>query len=78
MPTISKQEMIDKVISQFVFKTLPTISGDPEYESFNETIQALYANAAKFLTTLNSGKHGHVFLITKEALYFKLKMGTPW
>ena len=31
--TISKPKMINEVVAKFVINTLPTISGEPEYES---------------------------------------------
>ena len=78
MLIISKPKKIDEVVAKFVIKTLPTISGETEYEYLNEMIQALYANAATVPTTLSGGKHDHVELIINETLYTTLEMRTPW
>ena len=57
--------------------TLPTISGESDYESVNDIIPTLYANVATLSTTLVGRKHGHVGLITKDILYATLATGTP-
>ena len=44
---------MDEIVAKFVIKNLSTTSGDPEYESFNEMIQSLYANAATLATTMD-------------------------
>ena len=43
---------MNKVVDKFVINALPTIIAEKDYESLNETIQALYANAATLTTTL--------------------------
>ena len=68
MLKILKPKMINEVIYKIFIKTLPTISGYPDYDPFNEMIQALYANVATLLTTLSSWKHGHVVLIMKDTM----------
>ena len=57
MLTISKPKMINAVVAKFVIKTLPTISGEPDYESLNEMIQEFYTNAAILPKYLTGGKH---------------------
>ena len=76
--TISNPKTIDKVIAKFVIKTLTTISAYPYYESLNDMIQALYANATTLPTTMSGVKHGHVSIITKDTMYAILETGTPW
>ena len=68
MLTTLKQKRINEVVSKFIIKTIPTISGDPEYDSLNEIIQSLYVNATTLPTTIADGKHGHVSLIMKGTL----------
>ena len=75
---IPKPKRINKFVAKFVIKTLTTISREPEYESLNEMIQSLYANAVTLKTTPDVGKHGHVGLILKDTLYTTLLMVTPW
>ena len=72
MLAISKPKRIKKVVSKFVMKTIPIIIGDPDHESLNYKIQALYANVATLPTNLTGGKHGHSGLIVKCNLYATL------
>ena len=74
--TILNQKTIDEVVAKFFLNTLPTLSLDPEYESPNEIIQALYDNATTLPTNLSSGKHGNIVLIMKYTLYARLDTGT--
>ena len=78
MLKISNPKIIDKVFTKFVIKTIPTISGDPYYESLNSMIQALYADASTFTTILAGVKHGPVSLIMKDTFYGTLATGTTW
>ena len=78
MLKISKPKTIDEVIAKFVTKKLPKISGETDYTSLNEMIQALYYNVADFPRTLYGRKHGHVGLIMKDTLYAALDKGTTW
>ena len=39
MSMIPNPKTIDEVVAKFVFNNLPTISGDPDNESLNETIR---------------------------------------
>ena len=63
---------VDKIITQFPNKTLPKIHGEPSYETINDVVQHMYANAATIATPLGGGQHGHIGLIMKEALYLTL------
>ena len=38
MSTILNLKTVDKVVAKFFIKTLPTISGEPEYSSLDEII----------------------------------------
>ena len=69
-----KLKPIDEVIGNFFIKTLTTISGEPDYESLNEIIKALYDNIDTLQKILTGGKHGHVVPITKVTF----ATGTPW
>ena len=50
---MSNSKTMDELVAKFVIKNLSTTSGDQEYESFNEMIQSLYANAATLATTMD-------------------------
>ena len=77
IPTISKQKTINRVITKFFINTLPTISGEPEYEFLNEIIQASYENSDTLPTTLAGRKHDHIGIILKENPCATLATGTP-
>ena len=68
MSKISKPKTIDYSVAKSVTNTLTIISRDPYYESLNEIIQALYANAATLPTILEGEKYVHVGIITKDTL----------
>ena len=78
MLNITNPNTINDIIAKVVIKTLPTISGDPDQESINEMIQALYANAATLPTIMAGGKHGHIGLMMKDTMYVTLEMVTQW
>ena len=78
MSTIFKPKIINEVVAKFFIKTLPKISGDPDYESLKEFIQALYTNAATLPTNVFSEKHGHVGRIMKDTLYTSLATVITW
>ena len=67
-----KSQSVDDIVSKFPIKTIPRIDGEPTYESINEIMQMLYANAATLPTTTGGGTHGHIGLIMKPALYSTL------
>ena len=60
--------MINKVAAISVIKNLPTITGYTDYDSLNEMIQILYANAATLPSTLSGRTHAHIDLIMKDTL----------
>ena len=68
---------VDKIVAKFPVKALPRISGEPNYESINDMVQSLYANAASLSTTLGGGNHGHIGLVMNDILYTTLSP-TPY
>ena len=60
---------VDKILALFPNATLPTIHGEPTYETINDIVQHMYANAATVSCPLGGGQHGHIGLIMKPALY---------
>ena len=60
---------VKEILAQFPNKTLPKIHGEPTYETINDLVQHMYANAATILSSLGGGQHGHIGLIMKAALY---------
>ena len=69
--------LVDDIVAEFPIKSIPPIQGEPNYESINEIIQVLYANAASLATTYGGGRHGHIGLIMKPAIYATLSE-TPY
>ena len=63
---------VEDIVSKFPIKALPPINGEPTYSGINDMMQALYANAATMQTTLGGGRHGHIGMIMKPALYATL------
>ena len=70
--------MINEVSDKFIDNTLPTVSGDPDYECLNKIIQGLYSHVATYPTIMTGGKNGHVGLIMKDTMCAILTTGTPW
>jgi hypothetical protein len=60
---------VDNIVSKFPNKTLPNITGEPDYEAINQLVQSLYGNAASLATTLGGGGHGHIGIIMTVPLY---------
>ena len=60
---------VDEIVAHFPNKKLPQIHGEPTYETINDMVQHMYANAATIATPLGGGQHGHIGLIMKQALY---------
>ena len=74
---VVKAQSVDDIVSKFPVKTLPKLDGEPTYENINSLMQMLYANAATLTSTMGGGKHGHIGLIMKPALYRTLST-TPY
>lgn len=60
---------VDKMLALFPNASLPKIHGEPTYETINDIVQHMYANAATVSCSLGGGQHGHIGLIMKPALY---------
>jgi hypothetical protein len=58
------------IVAKFPVKTLPVITGEPDYETIGQIIQTIYGNAASLPTTIGGGVHaGHIGLIMTPLLY---------
>ena len=69
---------VDNIIAKFPMKTLPIISGEPDYASIKTMVQFLYGNADYLPTTLGGGQHGHIGLSTTHLLYATLAPNTAY
>jgi hypothetical protein len=60
------------IVAKFPVKTLPIITGEPNYATIGQIIQTLYSNAASLPTTIRGGANGHIGLIMTTVLYATL------
>jgi hypothetical protein len=60
------------IVAKFPVKTLPIITGEPDYATIGQIIQTLYGNAASLPTTIGGGAHGHIGLVMTTVLYATL------
>ena len=63
---------VDNIIAKSPMKTLPIISGKPDYASINTMVQFIYGKSVSLPTTLGGGQHGHIGLIMSHLLYATL------
>ncbi len=68
---------VDAIVAKFPIKSIPTITGEPDYNAINKMVQTLYGNAASLATTLGGGAHGHIGNIMTPPLYVTLT-ATPY
>jgi hypothetical protein len=62
----------------FQHKVLTKIHGKPTYESVQNVLTELKANAGSVPTTLGGGQHGHLGLLLSDARYTALAYSLPW
>jgi hypothetical protein len=60
------------IVAKFPVKTLPIITGEPDYATIGQITQTLYGNVASLPTTIGDGAHGHIGLIMTTVLYATL------
>ena len=61
--------LVESIIAKFPIKSLPVITGNPNYALINNMMQDLYTNAASLPTTLGGGQHGHIGIVVAPFLY---------
>ena len=62
-------QSVDDIRSGFPHPTIPTIEGEPTYQTIKSMHNLLKSNAASVPTTLGGGAHGHLGLALAPALY---------
>ena len=67
-----KPTSIDNIVTKFLTKVLPPITGNPDYDCISQLNQLKYGNDANIPNTLGGRAHGHVSLIMKGTLYVTL------
>ena len=62
-------QSVDDIRSGFPHPTIPTIEGEPTYQTIKSMHNLLKSNAASVPTTLGGGAHGHLGLALAPVLY---------
>ena len=62
----------------FQHKVLTKIHGKPTYETLENVLTELKANASSVPSTLGGGQHGHLGLLLPAARYIALAHTVPW
>jgi hypothetical protein len=64
-----KYSTVEDVMASFPHPILPTLEGDPDYQTIHTTRKFLQANSRAINTHLGGGTLGHLGLITSDASY---------
>jgi hypothetical protein len=60
---------VEDVIASFPHPVLPTVQGEPDYQTIHATRKSLQANLREIDTHLGGGTLGHLGLIISDASY---------
>jgi hypothetical protein len=60
---------VEDVIARFPHPVLPTVQGDPDYQTIHAIWKSLQANSRAIDTHLGGGTLGHLALIVSDASY---------
>jgi hypothetical protein len=71
-----KYAMFEDVIASFPQPILPTVQGEPDYQTIHAIRKLLQANARAIDTHLGGGSLGHLGLIVSDALYAMITPAT--
>jgi hypothetical protein len=64
-----KYSTVEAVMASFPHPILPTVQGEPYYQTIHATRKFLQANSRAINTHLGGGTLGHVGLIISDAAY---------
>jgi hypothetical protein len=64
-----KYSTLEDVMASFPNPILPTVEGEPDYQTIHATIKFLQANSRAIDTHLGGGTLGHLGLIISDASY---------
>jgi hypothetical protein len=78
-----KYSTIEEVVARFPHPVLPTVQGEPDYQTIRATKKFLQANSRAIDTHLSGGTLGHLGLIISDASYATIApttsdKPTPW
>jgi hypothetical protein len=64
-----KYSTVEEVMASFPHPILPTVEGEPDYQTIHATRRFLQANSQAIDTHLGGGTLGHLGLIISDAAY---------
>jgi hypothetical protein len=64
-----KYSIVEDVMASFPHPILPTVEGEPDYQTIHATRKFLQANSRAIDTHLGGGTLGHLSLIISDASY---------
>jgi phage gp36-like protein len=73
-----KFSTVEDVIARFPHTILPTVQGEPDYQTIHVIQKLLQANARAIDTHLGGGALGHLDIIVSEAAYAVIAPIHPW
>jgi hypothetical protein len=72
-----KYATVEDIITSFPHPILPTVQGEPDYQTIHAIRKLLQANAKVIDTHLGGGALGHLILIVSDASYAMVTPATP-
>jgi hypothetical protein len=64
-----KYSTVEDVLASFPYPILPSVEGEPDYQTIHAIIKFLQANSRAIDTHLGGGTLGHLSLIVSDAAY---------
>jgi hypothetical protein len=64
-----KYSTVEEIMASFPHPVLPTVQGEPDYQTIHATRKSLQANSRAIDTHLGGGTLGHLGLIISDASY---------
>jgi hypothetical protein len=64
-----KYSTVEDVLARFPHPTLPTVEGEPDYQTIHDTRKFLHADSQAINTHLGGGTLGHLGLIISDTAY---------
>jgi hypothetical protein len=71
-----KYATVEDVIASFPHPILPTVQGEPDYQTIHAIWKSLQANSREIDTHLGGGTLGHLGLIVSDASYAMIALAT--
>jgi hypothetical protein len=64
-----KYATVEEIVASFLHTVLPTVQGEPDYQTIHAIRKLLQANAREIYTHLGGGSLGNLALIFSESAY---------